>query len=166
MILRTVRFLCVVYAEICVNATPVQRKCWSRCRVLTESLHICSPHDRLATLCTQRVYGANFGLVPTSSVKCMPLIFFQQWTIKRQGLGPEMAYGRKCFQCFPHIRYSIECSKASPCLSTPTSKSDKFQISPAASPEIHFHHTVWRTRLFIAYSDGRWLCYQFALPHL
>ena len=40
-----------------------------------------------------------------------------------------------------------------------TSKSDQFQISPAASPEI-LHHTVWRTWLCIAYSDGsdeRWL---------
>ena len=39
-------------------------------------------------------------------------------------------------------------------------KSDRFQISPAASPEI-LHHTVWRTWPFIAYWDGRWLCYQF-----
>ena len=44
-------------------------------------------------------------------------------------------------------------------------KSDQFQISPAASPAI-LHHTVWRTRLFIAYSDERWLYYQFSLPHL
>ena len=36
---------------------------------------------------------------------------------------------------------------------------------PAASPEI-LHHTVWRTCLVIAYLDGRWLYYQFALPHL
>ena len=35
-----------------------------------------------------------------------------------------------------------------------TPKSDQFQISPAASPEI-LHHTVWRTWLFIAYSDER-----------
>ena len=33
-----------------------------------------------------------------------------------------------------------------------TAKSDQFQISPAASPEI-LHHTVWRTWLFIAYTD-------------
>ena len=33
-----------------------------------------------------------------------------------------------------------------------TPKSDQFQISPANSPEI-LHHTVWRTWLFIAYSD-------------
>ena len=46
-----------------------------------------------------------------------------------------------------------------------TPKSDQCQISPAASPEI-LHHTVWRTRLFIAYSDERWLYYQFSLPHL
>ena len=42
--------------------------------------------------------------------------------------------------------------------------SDQCQISPAASPEI-FHHTVWRTWLFIAYSDERWLYYQFSPPH-
>ena len=30
-----------------------------------------------------------------------------------------------------------------------TPKTDQFQISPAASPEI-LHHTVWRTSLFIA----------------
>ena len=35
-----------------------------------------------------------------------------------------------------------------------TPKSDQLQISPAASPEIS-HHTVWRTWLFIAYSDER-----------
>ena len=33
-----------------------------------------------------------------------------------------------------------------------TAKSDQFQISPAASPEI-LHHTEWRTWPFIAYSD-------------
>ena len=33
-------------------------------------------------------------------------------------------------------------------------KSDQVQISPAASPII-IHHTVWRTRLFIAYSDWK-----------
>ena len=31
-------------------------------------------------------------------------------------------------------------------------KCDQFEISPAASPEI-LHHTVWRTWLFIAYTD-------------
>ena len=41
-------------------------------------------------------------------------------------------------------------------------KSDQFQISPAASPEI-LHHTVWRICLFIAYSDERWSYYQFSL---
>ena len=45
-----------------------------------------------------------------------------------------------------------------------TPKSDQFQIPPATSPEI-LHHTVWRTWLFIAYSDERWLYYQFSLPH-
>ena len=33
-----------------------------------------------------------------------------------------------------------------------TPKSDQFQISPEASPE-KLHHTVWRTWLFIAFSD-------------
>ena len=50
-----------------------------------------------------------------------------------------------------------------------TPKSDQFPISPAASPvilHIILHHTVWRTWLFMAYSDERWLYYQFALPHL
>ena len=37
-----------------------------------------------------------------------------------------------------------------------TSESDRFQISPADSPEM-LQHTVWRTGLFIAYSDERWL---------
>ena len=36
-----------------------------------------------------------------------------------------------------------------------TPESDQCQISPAASQEI-WHHTVWRTWLFIAYSDERW----------
>ena len=40
-----------------------------------------------------------------------------------------------------------------------TPMSDQFQISPAASPEI-VRHTVWRTWVFIAYSDERWLYYQ------
>ena len=40
-------------------------------------------------------------------------------------------------------------------------KSDQFQISPAASPKI-LHHTVWRTWLFIAYSNERWSYYQFS----
>ena len=42
-------------------------------------------------------------------------------------------------------------------------KSDQYQISPAASPEI-LHHTVWRAWLSIAYSDARWLYYQLLLP--
>ena len=44
------------------------------------------------------------------------------------------------------------------------SKSDLFQISPAASPEI-LHHT-WKTWLFIANSDEIWLYYQLFPPHL
>ena len=36
-----------------------------------------------------------------------------------------------------------------------TSKSDQYQISPAASPETH-HHTAWRTWLFVAYSEDEY----------
>ena len=43
-------------------------------------------------------------------------------------------------------------------------KSDQFHISPAALPEI-LHCTVWRTWLFIAYSNERWSYYQLSLPH-
>ena len=35
----------------------------------------------------------------------------------------------------------------------------------APSPEIR-HHTEWRTWLFLAYSGGRWLYYQFSRPYL
>ena len=45
-----------------------------------------------------------------------------------------------------------------------TPKSNQFQVVPAASPEI-WYHTVWRTWLSIAYSDERWLHYQFSLRH-
>ena len=43
-------------------------------------------------------------------------------------------------------------------------ESDQCQNSPAASQEI-WHHTVWRTWLFIAYSDEKWLYYKFSLHH-
>ena len=45
-----------------------------------------------------------------------------------------------------------------------TPESDQCQNSPAASQEI-WHHTVWRTWLFIAYSDEKWLYYKFSLHH-
>ena len=45
-----------------------------------------------------------------------------------------------------------------------TPESDQCHISPTASREI-WHHTVWRTWLFIAYSDEKWLCYKFLLHH-
>ena len=45
-----------------------------------------------------------------------------------------------------------------------TPESDQCQNSPAASQEI-WHHIVWRTWLFIAYSDERWLYYKFSLQH-
>ena len=43
-------------------------------------------------------------------------------------------------------------------------ESDQCQNYPAASQEI-WHHTVWRTWLFIAYSDEKWLYYKFSLHH-
>ena len=46
-----------------------------------------------------------------------------------------------------------------------TPESDQCQNSPAAPPEI-LHHTVRRTWLIIAYSDERWLYYEFLLPYL
>ena len=39
----------------------------------------------------------------------------------------------------------------------------KFSLQPHKN---FLHHTVWKTWLFIAYSNERWLCYQFSLPHL
>ena len=45
-----------------------------------------------------------------------------------------------------------------------TPKSDQCRIYPAASLEI-WHHTVWRTWLFIAHSDEKWLYYKFSLHH-
>ena len=45
-----------------------------------------------------------------------------------------------------------------------TPESDQCQIFPPAPLEI-LHHTVWRTWLFIAYSDEKWLYYKFSLHH-
>ena len=66
----------------------------------------------------------------------------------------------------PLVQYLLYNPMASePTYSFQAPKSDHFQIYPAVSPEI-LHYTVWRTWLFIAYSDERWLCYQVSLPHL
>ena len=48
-----------------------------------------------------------------------------------------------------------------------TPKSDQVQISPVASPVI-LHHTVWRTWLFIAYSDWKMILVPVltTIPHL
>ena len=54
------------------------------------------------------------------------------------------------------IRRWLEQSAWQVALNPFTPKGDQSPISPAASPEI-LHHTVWRTWLFIAYSDERWL---------
>ena len=67
------------------------------------------------------------------------------------------AYFRVCVFVFD----GVEPVSINPC----TPKGDQCQISPAASPEIS-HHTVWRTWLFIAYSDERWLYCQFSRPRL
>ena len=50
------------------------------------------------------------------------------------------------------------------CIYPFTPKSDQYQVSPTALPEILLHHTVWRTWLFMAYSNRRWSYYQFSLP--
>ena len=47
----------------------------------------------------------------------------------------------------------------------PSTKSDQLLNSPAASPEIE-HHAVWRTWLFIAYSDERWFFVPFLTTSL
>ena len=46
-----------------------------------------------------------------------------------------------------------------------TPKRGQLHISPAASPEI-LHHALWRTCIFIAYSDERWSYYQFLTTSL
>ena len=69
---------------------------------------------------------------------------------------------KKCH--FIILIYCCICTWTKTSINPFTPKSDQSQISPAASPEI-LHHTVWRTWLFIAYSDERLLHYQFSLPH-
>ena len=81
-------------------------------------------------------------------------------------------------KCLPCIDSNRRWSKPRPkeCSGTPTENSaklfrfnytacDQFQISPAASPEI-LHHTVWRTWVFIAYSDKRLLIYTSSSHHI
>ena len=70
-----------------------------------------------------------------------------------------------------HQGLTLPCKKAKSKLFTgtitnpSTPESDQCQISPTASPEI-LHHAVWRTWLFITYSDERWLYCKVSLPHL
>ena len=59
-----------------------------------------------------------------------------------------------------YLCHTIQTNKVNPF----TPESDQCQNSPAASQEI-WHHTVWRTWLFIAYSDEKWLYYKFSLHH-
>ena len=63
---------------------------------------------------------------------------------------------------WPKDMWGSGCSSLCLTLFTPK-PSDQYEISPEASPEI-LHHKLWRTWLFIAYSDERWLYYQFSLP--
>ena len=66
----------------------------------------------------------------------------------------------------PVITRSCERQNHGPISVNPsTPKRDQHQISPAAPQQI-LHHKVWRTWLFIAYPDERWLYYQFSLPQL
>ena len=72
-------------------------------------------------------------------------------------------------KCHGQVRYgpnaAIPVKEISFSFNPFTPKSAPFQISPAASPVI-LHYTVWRTWLFIAYSDKILLYYKFSLPHL
>ena len=70
-----------------------------------------------------------------------------------------------------HGGKQVPCNSTVPITLLPTSQvnpftpeSDQCQNSPEASQEI-WHHTVWRTWLFIAYSDEKGLCYKFSLHH-
>ena len=54
------------------------------------------------------------------------------------------------------IDYSTECANRSAPFNPFTPESDQCQNSPAPSQEV-WHHTVWRTWLFIANSDEKWL---------
>ena len=68
----------------------------------------------------------------------------------------QLAYG---------VRISSK-SSATPelCLSLPRVINFKFTLRP--HQKYVLHHTVWRTWLFISYSDQKLLYYQFSLPHL
>ena len=69
------------------------------------------------------------------------------------------------FQCFSERRCMAgDDGHFARTLNPFTPESDQCQNSLAASQEI-WHHTVWRTWLFIAYSDVKWLYYKFSLHH-
>ena len=94
--------------------------------------------------------------VPVNLFSCFRLSFCPSW------IPSVRLFSVSFFFRYFVIHSSSEAKWLS--VSTFSPKSDQFKISPAASPEI-LHHTVWRTWLFIAYSDERWLYYQFSLPH-
>ena len=81
-------------------------------------------------------------------------------------INQRFCLGQGMLFSFPSVSSPLSLSLKSPTqsnLNPLTPKSDQYQISPAASPEI-LPRTVWRTWLFIAYSDARWLYYQLSLP--
>ena len=81
-------------------------------------------------------------------------------------------WGRFCTQnCIKNVSKNHKCERPKSCslvaswrFNPFTPESNQCQNSPAASQEI-WHHTVWRTWLFIAYSDEKWLYYKFSLHH-
>ena len=86
----------------------------------------------------------------------LDLLDLRNWNFARIWSGLKLLYVLICLT-FPYVwPPSSEQDTFNPF----TPKSDQIQISPAASPVI-LHHTVWRTWLFIAYSDGKW----FPLPN-
>ena len=98
----------------------------------------------------RRLYnqGGSHGRIPAA----VPAMWPQRWSSLCCGLW-----------LLQEVCWELQGRK--PGINPFTPKSDQCQISPAASPKI-LHHTVWRTWLFIVYSDERWLYYQFSLPHL
>ena len=99
----------------------------------------------------------NLGcVVVKTSYKTCPSIrrFVQSATDDSQSMRP---HGKKAsFRGVMFWWASLQVSQAWIRRNPFTPKGDQCQISPAASPQI-LHHTVWRTWLFITYSDERWL---------
>ena len=93
----------------------------------------------------------------------------ERWLYYQFLLPHSYIFSFKCWENVPFElgseRVNVRSHEESEAKAVPfTLESDQFQISPAAKPELS-HHAVWRTWLFIAYSDERWLYHQFLLPH-